>query len=120
MPNAQNLKGQGFHTDPSRINRSGKKPGTKNRATILRELIAVTINSIRIDGSNGLISVEEAMLTGLLRKAMAGDVAAIREVQDSIHGKMVDSQVQVQAVCEINEAGTQALRHFIKNNPHFG
>ena len=38
MPNPENIKGQGFHTNPERINRNGN-PGSKWLKTRLRELL---------------------------------------------------------------------------------
>jgi len=43
MPNPENLIGQGFHTNPERINRNGRPKG-KSLATIARKLLELQAN----------------------------------------------------------------------------
>lgn len=43
MPNPQNLKGKGFESRPDDINRVGRVPGTQNRNTIARKVLAMEI-----------------------------------------------------------------------------
>lgn len=64
-------------------NPAGKPKGTKNRQTIVRELI----QAIHIDG---LRTNEEAMTVAVINKALAGDVTAWEKLMDSAHGKVTD------------------------------
>jgi hypothetical protein len=86
MPNPENIipPKKGEVRNPK-----GKEPGTKNRATILKELIALNIKL-----KNPLTGKEETQQTeimvnyALLAKAVTGDVQAIKEVNDTLYGKI--------------------------------
>lgn len=69
----------------------GKPPGTKNRATIAKELLEVQLAGNSLDGKEGKFSVEYLVNAALLRKAMTGDVQAYKELQDTVYGKIQDS-----------------------------
>ncbi len=44
---------------------------------------------------DGRITVEEAIALALIKKALSGDIAAIKEIQDTVHGKLTDaSEIQ--------------------------
>jgi hypothetical protein len=75
MPNPENIKGQGFHTNPERINTTGQNKGSKWLKTRLRELLE--------EGGLG-----DKVLDALITKAREGDVQAIREILDRIDGKV--------------------------------
>lgn len=93
-PRYENIAGQGFHTDPSRINRAGKPKGTRNRATIVRE----AIEAIRA-GSDQMV-VDE-LTAAQINKALTGDTAAYKELMDSAYGKLTDkSQVEMAATVQ--------------------
>jgi len=81
VTNPENLEGQGFHTDPSRINRAGKAKGTRNRSTIVREALDA------LDTVSGLTNAE-AITYAAVKKALTGDVAAFKELMDSGFGKL--------------------------------
>jgi hypothetical protein len=72
-------------------NPKGKPVGTKNRSTILKKWIEVAVK-IKEKGNptgkeiNG--TVEDQINLALLYKAMAGDVQAIKEVNDTLYGKI--------------------------------
>ncbi len=78
-------------------NPAGYKKGVKNRSTVLRELLELKLRDSKgkfianpLDPSEENISVEKAIMAALIKKAMKGDVAAIREVQDTLFGKLKD------------------------------
>ena len=90
-PRYENIAGQGFHTDPLRINRAGKAKGTRNRATIVREAIEA------IRAGSGQMVVDE-LTAAQIEKALTGDTTAYKELMDSAYGKLTDkSQVEMAA-----------------------
>lgn len=68
-------------------NPEGKAPGTKNRATILREILA-------LKDKNGITN-EYKVDAALFDKALEGDLTAIKEIKDTMHGKIVDKSEQI-------------------------
>lgn len=75
-------------------NPSGKPKGTLNRATILRRYLAASLKDNPADipfDLEGRITVEEAIVLALIKKALSGDITAIKEIQDTVHGKLTDS-----------------------------
>lgn len=75
MPNPENIAGQGFHTNPERINRTGLNRGSKWLSTRLKELLE----------SNDR---KDKMLLALLEQAEKGNVLAAKEILDRIDGKV--------------------------------
>lgn len=75
MPKPENILGQGFHTNPERINRHGANKGSKWLKTRLRELLESDELSDRV-------------LKALITKAEKGDVNAIKEIFDRVDGKV--------------------------------
>jgi hypothetical protein len=70
-------------------NPSGREKGSKNRSTILKKWIESDCSIT--DPSTGKEiagTIEDKIALALIGKALAGDVAAIREVYDSIYGKL--------------------------------
>lgn len=70
-------------------NPSGREKGSKNRSTILKKWIESDCSIT--DPSTGKEiagTIEDKIALALIGKAMTGDVAAIREVYDSIYGKL--------------------------------
>lgn len=88
MANPDNIKGQGFHTNPERMNLKGRPKGALSRKTLLRKWLEVS-------GTNG--TVEDDVALALIKKALEGDVNAIKEVLDSTHGKVTDKLEQTGA-----------------------
>ena len=86
MPNPENLKGQGFHTDPSRINKEGRPKGSRSLSTILREMLDEEIEVV-IDGVKQKKTFADTIVRKLLKKANDGDVRAIIETFDRTEGK---------------------------------
>lgn len=70
-------------------NPSGREKGSKNRSTILKKWIESDCNIT--DPSTGkeiAVTIEDKIALALIGKAINGDIAAIREVYDSIYGKL--------------------------------
>lgn len=89
MANPENIVGKGFDKRPE--NRHvGRPPGQKNRSTVLREIYETVINGKLVTGEDGKLTVEQAIMNSLVRKAIEGDIPAIKESQDSIYGKLSD------------------------------
>ena len=90
MPKPENILGQGFHTDPSRINKKGRPVGSLNRSTVARRwLEAMKDSKNPITGVIENMMVQDAMTLALIGKALKGDVNAYRELMDSSYGKNV-------------------------------
>ena len=75
MPNPENIAGQGFHTNPERINKTGQNKGSKWFKTRLKEFVE--------KGDLG-----DKVLEALIKKALTGDVNAQREIMDRVDGKV--------------------------------
>lgn len=86
MPNPENLEGQGFHTDPDRINREGRPKGSKNMSTILREMLDEDVEIV-VDGVKSKKKFADVIVRKLIKKANDGDIKAIQEVFDRSEGK---------------------------------
>lgn len=86
MPNPENIEGQGFHTDPDRINKAGRPKGSKNLSTILREMLDEEVDVV-IDNKKERRSFQEVIVRKLIKKANDGDMRAITEIFDRIEGK---------------------------------
>lgn len=78
-------------------NPKGRIPGP-DRGTLLKKLLAATMKDGKgkalknpITGEK-LVSWAEGVDIALLRKAHAGNIDAIREIKDTIHGKIKDVQ----------------------------
>ena len=74
-------------------NPKGKPVGTKNRSTLLKKWIEVNAkvkNPITKETESG--TVEDMIVIALLNKAMQGDIQAIKEINDTLYGKIVDNQ----------------------------
>lgn len=84
MANPENLIGQGFHTNPDRINKEGRPKGSRNRSTIVRELLDAIA-----EGETTKTNADMASAAVLL-KALGGDVQAYKELMDSAFGKNPD------------------------------
>lgn len=94
MAGPDNIAGQGFHTNPERRS-NGRPKGSKNRSTILKQFLELPLKSKpsghdNIDLPDGL-TLEDAVQLALIRKATDGDVTAIKEIQDTLHGKLKET-----------------------------
>src|ERR1043165_5658892 len=62
-------------------NPNGRPKGSRNRSTIVREIIEATI-----EGQEWV----DVMTKSIVEKAVSGDVSAYRELMDSAYGKVAD------------------------------
>ena len=70
-------------------NPKGKPKGTKNRSTILKKWIEVTAKLKNpITGKEEIGTVEDKVNLALITRALAGDVSAIKEINDTLYGKI--------------------------------
>jgi hypothetical protein len=92
MPHPENIKPpqKGEIRNPK-----GKPVGTKNRSTILKKWVKV---KVKIRGkANPYLeditgTVEDEIVLALITKARGGDVQAIKEVYDTLYGKIQENQ----------------------------
>lgn len=89
MPNPENLKPKPFTTENQPANR-GRKKGVPNRATVYKKILETKMSVKMPDGEKKELTVYEAIALGQAQSAMKGNTNAWKEIQDSIHGKMVD------------------------------
>lgn len=105
MPNPENLKPKPF-TSENQPQGRGRPKGAKNRATILNQWLKLKIkfdnkakNEFNEETGEKVfegkdfdikISVHDAIMLALIQKAQSGDVAAIKEVQDTVFGKITE------------------------------
>lgn len=88
MPNPENIipPKKGEIRNPN-----GRGKGTKNRSTILRKWIEIHAKIKNpITGKEELGTVEDKVKLALITKALSGDVAAIKEIDDTLYGKIAD------------------------------
>lgn len=92
MANDENL----IPAKPGEVrNPNGRGKGVKNRSTILREFLELRAKGLDLknfkdaDLPNGM-TIEQAMAMKVLDLAMQGDIAAFKEIQDTIYGKLTD------------------------------
>ena len=89
--NPHTIKGKGFDVHPENINTKGRTVGIRNRSTVLKELIALNIELENpLTGKIETAETEVMMNLALLKKALSGDVNAIKEVNDTLYGKVAD------------------------------
>jgi len=84
MPNPENIAGQGFHTNPERINKKGN-PGSKWLSTLLREKLEQDDNAGKLLRKLIELAIEK------------GDLNAIKEVIDRVDGK-ANQEIKVDGV----------------------
>ncbi len=101
MANKENIINKGFDKHPENIGK-GRPKGLKNRATIIKELIALNIKLKNpLTGKEETKETEVMMNYALLAKAIAGDIQAIKEVNDTLYGKIMEKQA-IEQTGEIN------------------
>ncbi len=82
-------------------NPSGREKGSKNRSTILKKWIESDCSiTDPTTGKEIAGTIEDKIALALIGRAISGDVAAIREIYDSVYGKLdnnkeFDSQLTV-------------------------
>ena len=109
MPNPKNLEGQGFHTDPNRINKEGRPKGSRNLSTILKAMLEEEIE-VTVDGKKERKQFQEVIIRKLLKKANDGEIRAITEIFDRVEGKAKQS-IELEST-----KGSIPLEAWIKDN----
>jgi hypothetical protein len=78
---------------------NGRGKGTKNRSTILKELLKLKVLDKNgkpavhpLTGKKNGIVFEELIDVALLKKAATGNIDAIREIKDTMYGKITEVQ----------------------------
>lgn len=76
-------------------NPNGRPKGSRNRSTILRELMDIDIDGVDLRGISDKYKVEVLVNQALVKKAIDGDINAIKELQDTLYGKLTDKKEHV-------------------------
>jgi Family of unknown function (DUF5681) len=81
-------------------NPNGRPVGTKNRATILKYWLGTPV-TIKNPETGEIVkcTLEDKVNLALMQKALKGDIGAIKEIQDTLYGKMKE----VHEIIEIEE-----------------
>ena len=88
LPNPDNIKGQGFHTDPSRINKAGRPKGSRTLSSILKEMLEEKVEITNEDGTKEKKKLSDVIVRKLITKAVKKeDIKAIQEIFDRTEGK---------------------------------
>jgi len=103
------LEGKTFADNPQNINRNGRPVGSKNRSTILREIADTVINGTSIDDKPVAGTAEEFAMMALMRKAIEGDIQAIKELNDTLYGKITEKKEVEMAVNRNDDLTTKVL-----------
>lgn len=92
MPKPENVKGQGFHTNPERINRKGRLKGVRTRSTLVKRwLEAAEKVKNPITGHDEQLEQQDIMILAAITQAREGNIAAFRELMDSAYGKIAQT-----------------------------
>jgi hypothetical protein len=92
MANPENIEKHKFKKGQSG-NLKGHPKGVKNRATILKKWIAIAAKVKHPETDEDLPgTIEDKVNLSLITKALAGDVQAIKEINDTLYGKIPDKQ----------------------------
>lgn len=96
MSKIENFKNKentaGFNQMPENINTGGRPKGTKNRSTTLKNWTEVQSKFKDIDGKEVTGTYEDRIVLSLIQRALNGDVSAIKEILDTLYGKITDKQ----------------------------
>mgnify|MGYP003326242987 CR=1 FL=1 len=83
-------------------NPNGRPKGSKNRSTILREILSQRLQDGR--------SKEYHMINALVEKALQGELGHIKEAQDTLYGKVPDKALTAETTPEkLNDDVTQQV-----------
>lgn len=84
-------------------NPKGRPVGSRNRSTVLRELLALAIKDVDLTtGKECTMTVEQSVIQSLIKQALKGDISAIKEIQDTNHGKIVDKSEVLQKIVKMD------------------
>lgn len=80
-----------FKINDPRINRKGRPIGALSRDTILKKWLASKVDEENPEtGELEKVSLQDKVILALIKKATDGDVPAIKEIQDTLYGKLKD------------------------------
>jgi len=83
-------------------NPKGKPKGSKNRSTIIREILDLMVKKVNADGDEVWQSKEYLMVEALVNKATEkGDVNAFNAVYNNLYGNLKDT-VDLNTTEEVN------------------
>lgn len=104
MPHPENIippkKGE-------RRNPNGRPKGSKNRATVLKKWISISAKIKHPENDSTIKgTMEDKVNLALLTKALTGDVQAIKEINDTLYGKIPDKN-------ELSGTGGKDLNPYI-------
>jgi hypothetical protein len=121
MPNEENVLGQGFHTNPERINKLGRKVGSKNRATIVKMWLD-TLEKIKnpITGIEEILTQEDIITLAIIRRARKGDVGAYKQLLDSAYGQaLAQTEIsgELNSLPELSKLTFEQLKELISLQP---
>jgi hypothetical protein len=73
-------------------NPKGKPKGTLNRSTLLKKWLAVNIQTASLEDKTKKITTScfDAIEMTIIKKALAGDVQAYKEIKDTLYGKIAE------------------------------
>jgi len=72
-------------------NPKGKPKGTKNRSTILKKWLKTKVTIKHPETKADIkVTLDDAIALGILREAVKGNVAAFKEINDTLYGKIHD------------------------------
>ena len=73
-------------------NPNGRPPGSRNRATLLKKWLLTPIKIENPETKEEIdCTLEDKIALALIQKAIKGNVAAIREIQDTLYGKIKET-----------------------------
>jgi len=91
-------------------NPNGKPVGTKNRKTLLRKWLELNANVLTpITGEQQPGTIEDAVYIALIKKALEGDVNAIKEINDTMYGKITEKH-EIEANLEVTTVSVKIKR----------
>ena len=119
MANLENLKKRkSFKKNDPRINRAGRTEGTRNRSTVVMEVLSVVADMEDISPKNADLlkryglktkgKLEMLMTAAQVIKSMSGDTRAYEVLIDSIYGK-ISQPVEHTGKMQIFKIGDQEI-----------
>jgi hypothetical protein len=90
MPNPENIVGHQFTSERQPSGKSKSRKNIPNRATVYKRILETKTKVKLPDGTIKNVTLYEAIALGQAQSAMKGNTNAWKEIQDSIHGKIVE------------------------------